>query len=89
MSFSRTARILLLGANIWYFGEGMMGPLFAVFAEKVGGDILKSTNCKTLVRIINRPFKCKTNFISISILFDGLPRTMMAENNSRKNVFSL
>ena len=49
----------------------------------------KSTNCKTLVRIINRPFKCKTNFISISILFDGLPRTMMAENNSRKNVFSL
>lgn len=76
MSFSRTARILLLGANIWYFGEGMMGPLFAVFAEKVGGDI-------------NRPFKCKTNFISISILFDGLPRTMMAENNSRKNVFSL
>lgn len=43
MRFSRTARILLLGANIWYFGEGMMGPLFAIFAEKVGGDILDIT----------------------------------------------
>jgi predicted MFS family arabinose efflux permease len=43
MSFTRTAKILLLGANIWYFGEGMMGPLFAVFAEKVGGDILDIT----------------------------------------------
>lgn len=43
MSFSRTTKILLLGANIWYFGEGMMGPLFAVFAEKVGGDILDIT----------------------------------------------
>lgn len=43
MSFSRTTKILLLGANIWYFGEGMMGPLFAVFAEKIGGDILDIT----------------------------------------------
>lgn len=43
MKLSKTAKILLLGANIWYFGEGMMGPLFAVFAEKVGGDILDIT----------------------------------------------
>jgi predicted MFS family arabinose efflux permease len=43
MTFSRTTKILLLGANIWYFGEGMLGPLFAVFAEKVGGDILDIT----------------------------------------------
>lgn len=40
---SRTTKILLTGANIWYFGEGMLGPLFAVFAEKVGGDILDIT----------------------------------------------
>src|SRR5690606_35329551 len=26
--------------NLWYFGEGMLGPLFAVFSERVGGDIL-------------------------------------------------
>lgn len=31
---------MLYGSNIWYFGEGMLGPLFAVFAERVGGDIL-------------------------------------------------
>ncbi len=43
MKLSRTIKILLLGANIWYFGEGMMGPLFAIFSEKVGGDILDIT----------------------------------------------
>lgn len=43
MTLSKTAKTLLLGANIWYFGEGMMGPLFAVFAEKIGGDILDIT----------------------------------------------
>ncbi|HVZ55479.1 MAG TPA: MFS transporter [Chitinophagaceae bacterium] len=43
MAITKTVRILLLGANIWYFGEGMMGPLFAIFAEKVGGDILDIT----------------------------------------------
>jgi hypothetical protein len=43
MTLTKTAKTLLLGANIWYFGEGMMGPLFAVFAEKVGGDILDIT----------------------------------------------
>ena len=43
MKFTKTTKILLLGANIWYFGEGMMGPLFAVFAEKVGGDVLDIT----------------------------------------------
>ena len=30
------------GANIWYFGEGMMGPLFAVFTDRVGGDTLST-----------------------------------------------
>jgi Major Facilitator Superfamily len=43
MTFSRTTKILLFGANIWYFGEGMLGPLFAVFAERIGGDILDIT----------------------------------------------
>ncbi|NCI46094.1 MFS transporter [Sediminibacterium soli] len=43
MRLNKTTRTLLIGANIWYFGEGMMGPLFAVFAEKVGGDILDIT----------------------------------------------
>lgn len=43
MKLNKTARTLLWGANIWYFGEGMMGPLYAIFTEKVGGDILDIT----------------------------------------------
>ena len=43
MRLSKTTRILLWGANIWFFGEGMLGPLFAVFSDKVGGDILDIT----------------------------------------------
>lgn len=33
-------RILLIADMIWYFGEGMLGPLFAIFTEKIGGDVL-------------------------------------------------
>ncbi len=37
---NRPSKILLYGANIWYFGEGMLGPLFALFTERIGGDVL-------------------------------------------------
>src|SRR3989338_2702186 len=40
MALNKNIRILLTSSNIWYFGEGMLGPLFAVFTERVGGDIL-------------------------------------------------
>lgn len=43
MELNKLSRILLLGANIWYFGEGMLGPLLAIFTEKVGGDIMDIT----------------------------------------------
>lgn len=36
----KKARILLYSSNIWYFGEGLLGPLFAVFSQKIGGNIL-------------------------------------------------
>ncbi len=36
-------RILLVGASVWYLGEGMLGPLFAVFSEKIGGSVLDIT----------------------------------------------
>ena len=39
----RSAKMLLFASSIWYFGEGLFGPLFAVFSEKVGGDILDIT----------------------------------------------
>jgi len=31
---------LLFGSILWFFGEGMLGPLFAVFAGRLGGDVL-------------------------------------------------
>lgn len=39
-AFNRKGVNLLWSNNLWMFGEGMLGPLFAVFAERVGGDIL-------------------------------------------------
>ncbi len=33
-------RILLVGASLFNFADGMLGPLLAVFTERVGGDIL-------------------------------------------------
>jgi MFS family permease len=36
---TKGAKILLMGGGIWYFVEGMFGPLVAVFTDQVGGDI--------------------------------------------------
>lgn len=36
-------RVLLAGASFWWFGEGLFGPLFAVFTERIGGNILDIT----------------------------------------------
>lgn len=33
-------KVLLVVNAIWVFGEGMLGPLFAVFSQRIGGDIL-------------------------------------------------
>ena len=40
---TKTVKILLVASSLWYFGEGLFGPLFAVFSEKVGGDLLDIT----------------------------------------------
>lgn len=32
--------MLLIGGGLWYLGEGMFGPLLAVFTEQIGGDVL-------------------------------------------------
>lgn len=37
---TKRIRILLLSDYFMVFGSGMLGPLFAVFTEKIGGDIL-------------------------------------------------
>ncbi|MFA6427322.1 MAG: MFS transporter [Candidatus Magasanikbacteria bacterium] len=43
MHLNRPIKLLLYGANIWFLGEGMLGPLFAIFTEKMGGDIFDIT----------------------------------------------
>src|SRR5438094_1394979 len=39
----RKERLLLWSSNLWSFGEGMLGPLFAVFAQRIGGNVLDIT----------------------------------------------
>jgi MFS family permease len=36
----RQAKILLWASNLWIFADGMLGPLFAVFTERIGGSVL-------------------------------------------------
>ena len=43
MNFSKIQKILLIASGLWFFGEGLFGPLFAVFTEKIGGDLLDIT----------------------------------------------
>lgn len=43
MKLSKLSKVLIIASSLWYFGEGLFGPLFAVFAEKMGGDILDIT----------------------------------------------
>jgi len=43
MKLTKTTKILLIASSLWYFGEGLLGPLFAIFAEKIGGDLLDIT----------------------------------------------
>jgi MFS family permease len=45
-------KILLLGSYIWFFGEGLLGPLYAVFAQHIGGNILELTGAFSLYLII-------------------------------------
>ncbi len=41
--FKKKEVLLLHAGNLWDFGAGMLGPLFAVFTEKIGGSILDIT----------------------------------------------
>ena len=43
MKINKNIQVLLYGSNIWYLGEGMLGPLFVIFAERIGGDIFDIT----------------------------------------------
>jgi MFS family permease len=83
MKLSKITKILLWGANIWYFGEGMLGPLYAIFSEKIGGDILDITwawsaylICTGLFyiligKLVNRK-RYKTKLLFVSYLLNAI-----------------
>ena len=62
-------RILLVGSFIWYFGEGLLGPLYAVFAQTIGGNILDITWAWAVYLIFAGIFS-----ILVGKLADGLDR---------------
>lgn len=37
---SRQEKHLLWASNLWYLSEGLLGPLFAVYTQRLGGNIL-------------------------------------------------
>jgi MFS family permease len=37
---NKGTKVLLIGAGIWYLGEGLLGPLLVYFSEDIGGTIL-------------------------------------------------
>jgi hypothetical protein len=49
---NRNAKVLLASSYLWSFGEGLLGPLYAVFAQQVGGDILGLTGAYSLYLLV-------------------------------------
>jgi MFS family permease len=45
-------RVLLIGANLWYIGEGMFGPLLSVYTQQIGGDILDLTGAWSIYLVV-------------------------------------
>ncbi len=39
-TLDKKVAILVWSSNIWSFAEGLLGPLFAVFAQQIGGNVL-------------------------------------------------
>jgi MFS family permease len=61
---NKKERNLLVSGNMWYFGEGMLGPLFAVFSERVGGDILDISIAWAVYLIISGMFAVLVGWLS-------------------------
>ena len=46
-------KLLLLASSLWYFSEGLLGPLFAVFTQQIGGDVLDITTAWAVYLIVS------------------------------------
>ncbi len=56
MKLNKNLQVLLYASNLWYFGEWMLWPLFAIFTEKIGGDILDITGAWSIYLIVTWAF---------------------------------
>ena len=50
---TNASRLLILSSALWHLSEGLLGPLFAVFSERVGGDILDITGAWAAYLIVS------------------------------------
>lgn len=50
---NNATKLLLVASSLWYFAEGLLGPLFAVFSEQVGGDVLDITGAWAVYLIVS------------------------------------
>jgi len=57
---NKKIKSLLFGGNLWYFAEGMFGPLLAIFTQRIGGDILDITSAWAVYMLV-------TGFLTIYI----------------------
>ena len=49
---NQNERILLWSSNLWMFGDGLLGPLFAIFAHDIGGSIFDITTAWAIFMIV-------------------------------------
>jgi MFS family permease len=64
---NKIAKILLTVDGVWAFGSGLFLPIFAVFAERVGGDILDAGIAAALFLLVT-----STMQLPLGILVDRL-----------------
>ncbi|MES2223782.1 MAG: MFS transporter [Patescibacteria group bacterium] len=53
MTPNRFYRILVLSYAISTFAEGIIGPIYAIFVQKIGGDILEATGAVATFLIVS------------------------------------
>lgn len=73
---SKSARILIWSSNFWNFADGLLGPLFAVFAQNVGGNVLDIAWAWGVYLIVTGVFIVIVGYVSdripkLPILFAG------------------
>jgi MFS family permease len=49
---SNFEKTLLYSSNMWIFADGLLGPLFAVYTTKIGGDVFEITSAYALYLVV-------------------------------------